>query len=163
MPYWRSAAFRTVPTELKQASITRGYDPGSLSDLPASKDEVIAAEAAVHGPGDLLLIGPRATESAFKRLPLRQYDIIHLAVHGYASTTERNRSALVLLSDPAAGEDGFLQASEIVQLRLQFRSRHPLGLRNGYRPTGRRGGNCGAFKSVLAGRRAKRGLDAVVD
>ena len=29
-----------------------------------------------------------------------------------------NRSALVLLSDPAAGEDGFLQASEIVQLRL---------------------------------------------
>ena len=28
------------PAELKQASITRGYDPGALSDLPASKDEV---------------------------------------------------------------------------------------------------------------------------
>jgi CHAT domain-containing protein len=106
------------PTELKQASITRGYDPGALSDLPASKDEVIAAEATLHGPGDLLLIGPRATESAFKRAATSQYGIIHLAVHGYASTTERNRSALVLLSDPAAGEDGFLQASEIVQLPL---------------------------------------------
>jgi CHAT domain-containing protein len=106
------------PTELKQASITRGYDPGALSDLPASKDEVIAAEATLHGPGDLLLIGPRATESAFKRAATSQYAIIHLAVHGYASTTERNRSALVLLSDPAAGEDGFLQASEIVQLPL---------------------------------------------
>ena len=54
------------PAELKQASITRGYDAGALSDLPASKDEVIAAEAALHGPGNLLLIGPRATESAFK-------------------------------------------------------------------------------------------------
>ncbi|MGD0669559.1 MAG: CHAT domain-containing protein [Bryobacteraceae bacterium] len=106
------------PAAMKQASITRGYDPGALGDLPASKDEVIAAEAALHGPGNLLLIGPHATESEFKRAATSQYGIIHLAVHGYASTTERNRSALVLLSDPPAGEDGFLQASEIVQLPL---------------------------------------------
>jgi CHAT domain-containing protein len=107
------------PAQLKQATITRGYDPEALSDLPASKDEVMAAEAALHGTGDLLLIGPRATESAFKRAATSPYGIIHLAVHGYASTTERNGSALVLLSDPAAGEDGFLQASEIVQLPLK--------------------------------------------
>lgn len=105
--------------ELKHASVTRGYDPGALIELPAAKDEVIAAEAALHGPGDLLLIGEHATESAFKRAATSQYGIIHLAVHGYASTTERNRSALVLLSDPPAGEDGFLQASEIVQLSLR--------------------------------------------
>jgi len=106
------------PTAMKQASITRGYEPEALSDLPASKDEVIAADAALHGAGNLLLIGSHATESAFKNAATSQYGIIHLAVHGYASTTERNRSALVLLSDPAAGEDGFLQASEIVQLPL---------------------------------------------
>jgi CHAT domain-containing protein len=106
------------PSELKQASLTRGYDAGDLSNLPASKDEALAAEAALHRPGDVLLLGPRATESAFKRAAGTQVGIIHLAVHGYASTTERNRSALILLSDPAAGEDGFLQASEIVQLRL---------------------------------------------
>jgi CHAT domain-containing protein len=106
------------PTELKQANITRGYDPAALSNLPASKDEVIAAEAALHRPGDLLLVGAQATESAFKRAAASQYGVIHLAVHGYASTTERNRSALVLLSDPPAGEDGLLQASEIVQLPL---------------------------------------------
>jgi CHAT domain-containing protein len=104
--------------QLKQASVTRGYDSGTSGDLPASKDEVIAADAALRGPGNLLLIGPHATESAFKRAATSQYGTIHLAVHGYASTTERNRSALVLLSDPSAGEDGFLQASEIVQLRL---------------------------------------------
>jgi len=79
------------PAELKQASITRGYDSGALGDLPASKDEVIAAEAALHGSGDLLLIGSHATESAFKRAATSKYGVIHLAVHGYASTTERNR------------------------------------------------------------------------
>ena len=54
------------PAELKEASVTRGYDPGSLVELPASKDEVMAAENAVHGPGDVVLIGSRATEAAFK-------------------------------------------------------------------------------------------------
>jgi CHAT domain-containing protein len=107
------------PNDLKQAPVTRGYEAGALSDLPASKDEVTAAEAALHGPHNLLLTGPRATESAFKRAATAQYGVIHLAVHGYASTTERSRSALVLLSDPSAGEDGFLQASEIVQLPLK--------------------------------------------
>jgi len=106
------------PTELKQASLTRGYDANELSNLPASKDEVLAAEAAIHDPTDTLLLGSKATESAFKRAGLAQYRIIHLAVHGFASNEDPNNSALVLLSDPAAGEDGFLHVSEIVQLRL---------------------------------------------
>ena len=106
------------PSELKQASLTRGYDANALSDLPGSKDEVLAAEAAIHSPTDTLLLGSKATESALKRADLAQYRIIHLAVHGFASNADPNRSALVLLSDPAAGEDGFLQASEIVQLHL---------------------------------------------
>jgi CHAT domain-containing protein len=106
------------PSELKQASLTRGYDPNALSDLPGSKDEVLAAEAAIHDPTDTLLLGSKATESAFKHADLGQYRIIHLAVHAFASNADPNRSALVLLSDTAAGEDGFLQASEIVQLHL---------------------------------------------
>jgi CHAT domain-containing protein/tetratricopeptide (TPR) repeat protein len=105
-------------SELKQVSLTRGYDANDLSNLPASKDEVLAAEAAIHDPTDTLLLGSNATESAFKHADLAQYRVIHLAVHGFASAADPNRSALVLLSDPAAGEDGFLQASEIVQLHL---------------------------------------------
>ena len=131
--YWRSKGRRPhtfthallavggVPydkSELKQASLTRGYDANDLSNLPASKDEVLAAEAAIHDPTDTLLLGSNATESAFKHADLAQYRVIHLAVHGFASNADPNRSALVLLSDPAAGEDGFLQASEIVQLHL---------------------------------------------
>lgn len=106
------------PAELKQVSLTRGYEGGDLSDLPASRDEVLAADAAVHDPSNTLLLGSNGTESAFKRADLADYRILHMAVHGFASKTDPNRSALVLLSDPSAGEDGFLQASEIVQLRL---------------------------------------------
>jgi CHAT domain-containing protein len=105
-------------TALKEVSLTRGYDPDKLANLPASQDEVLAAEAALHDPTDTLLLGSKATESAVKRADLAQYRIIHFAVHAFASNQDPNRSALVLLSDPAAGEDGFLQASEIVQLRL---------------------------------------------
>jgi CHAT domain-containing protein len=68
--------------------------------------------------GNTLLLGAKATESAFKRFTLADYRVIHLAVHGFASTTDSNRAALVLLSDPTAGEDGLLQAAEIVQLKL---------------------------------------------
>ena len=104
---------------LKESSVTRGYDTENLSDLPGSSDEVLAAKAAVHDRSSSVLLGSRATESAFKRADLAQYRIIHLAVHGFASTKDPNRSALVFLSDPSAGEDGFLQASEIVQLPLR--------------------------------------------
>jgi CHAT domain-containing protein len=104
--------------ELKQVALTRGYDPSNLNDLPATIDEVRAAELAVHDPSNTILLGADATESALKKADLGRYRFIHLAVHGFASNVDPDRSALLLRSDPAHGEDGFLQASEIVQMRL---------------------------------------------
>jgi CHAT domain-containing protein len=63
-------------------------------------------------------LGADATESAFKRADLAHYRYIHLAVHGFASNVDPDHSALLLRSDAAHGEDGFLQASEIVRMRL---------------------------------------------
>ena len=102
------------PNELKQV----GHHTDALSDLPASKDEVLAAQAAFQGRKNTLLLGPNATESAFKRAALSDYRLVHLAVHGFADKTNPDRAGLILLSDPAAGEDGILHASEIVQLRV---------------------------------------------
>jgi CHAT domain-containing protein len=62
------------------------------------------------------LLGNDATESAFKSSINQQ--IIHLAVHAIANQTQPDRAALVLLSDPTHDEDGFLEASEIVQLPM---------------------------------------------
>jgi CHAT domain-containing protein len=78
----------------------------------------MAAAKAVSMLGNTLLLGPEATESAFKKQPLGRYQVLHLAVHALANTAQPDRAALVMLSDPAAGEDGFLQASEVVHLKL---------------------------------------------
>jgi len=103
---------------MNRAGLTRGYDRSGFVDLPSSADEVQVVKAAFPKRESKILLGTAATEGAFKGAGLAEYRVIHLAVHGFADSTFPDRAALVLLSDPSAGEDGFLQASEIVQLRL---------------------------------------------
>jgi CHAT domain-containing protein len=62
-----------------------------------------------------LLLGARATESSFKKLA-GQFDVIHLATHGYFNKTNPLLSALTLESD--AIDDGRLEVHEIMGLRL---------------------------------------------
>ncbi len=102
--------------DLNKLAKMRGYTNDALASLPASKDEVLAAEAAVHSGTNTLLIGPAATKSAFERSNLDQHAIIHLAVHGVANEKHPDRAALILLSDSPSGDDGILEASEIVHL-----------------------------------------------
>jgi CHAT domain-containing protein len=99
------------------ASLTRGYKPNGLGNLPGSADEVRAAAGTLGTGNSDLLLGAAATESAFKNARLEAYRIIHLAVHGVANQERPDQAALILLSDPSAGEDGILQATEVLQLR----------------------------------------------
>jgi CHAT domain-containing protein len=111
VPYGRSG--------LKSTFVTRGGQPegADLPDLPSSEDEARVATSTLPSPSNRLLLGQSATETAFKRSV--DHGIIHLAVHGIANEMRPEHAALVLLSDPAKGEDGFLQPSEIVQLPLR--------------------------------------------
>src|SRR5713226_510316 len=102
--------------DLNKLAKMRGYTDDALVNLPASKEEVLAADAAFHTGANTLLIGPTATKSAFEDSDLDQYAIIHLAVHGMANEKHPDRAALILLSDPSSGDDGILEASEIVHL-----------------------------------------------
>jgi CHAT domain-containing protein len=63
-------------------------------------------------------LGSRATETNFKQLPLNQYNVIHLALHGYADPEFPDRSALVFAPEEPATNDGLLQVREIRNLRL---------------------------------------------
>jgi CHAT domain-containing protein len=108
VPYDRS--------NLRPSAVTRGYNGSTLSNLPSSRDEALAAAATFPSGSRMLLLGEDATESAFKKASNRR--VIHLAVHAIANEARPERASLVLLSDPAHDEDGFLQASEIVQLPL---------------------------------------------
>jgi CHAT domain-containing protein len=79
---------------------------------------VVSAAEIIRGSRQLLLERD-ATETAFKALPLSEFRIIHLAVHGLGSAEFPDRSALVLGSSPASGEDGLLQVREIRDLHLR--------------------------------------------
>jgi CHAT domain-containing protein len=65
-----------------------------------------------------LLLGDRATESTFKAQPLRDFKVIHMAVHALADPQYPDRAALVLGRDPRTSDDGLLQVREIVNLPL---------------------------------------------
>jgi CHAT domain-containing protein len=88
-----------------------------LQDLPQTREEVEEIGKIV-GPEAVMLLGKDATETAFKKEPLDQFRVLHLAVHGFADTQYPERSALVLGTDPKSRDDGLLQVREIIRLRL---------------------------------------------
>ncbi len=104
--------------DLTKLATLRGYISSPLVNLPASREEVLEAQAAFPSEGDTLLIGPSATKSAFQHAGLDQHAIIHLAVHGVANEKHPDRAALILLSDSSSGDDGILEASDIVHLHM---------------------------------------------
>jgi CHAT domain-containing protein len=91
-----------------------------FEDLPNSEPEARLAAMAMPNPENTELKGSAATETNLKQLLKQQFGYIHLAVHAFSSDNP-DRASLVVLSDPSNGEDGFIQASEIVQMRVPAR------------------------------------------
>ena len=90
-----------------------------LQPLPESKEEV---ETISHDfPVSTVLLGADATEGRFKRLPLEEYGVLHLALHGYADVEYPDRSALVFAPQRNGADDGHLEVREIRRLRLKAR------------------------------------------
>jgi CHAT domain-containing protein len=85
--------------------------------LPESRHEVETIAAALPKPSTIHL-GDRATETNFKQLPLSQYNVIHLAHHGYVDPDISVRSAPVFAPENPAKSDGLLQVHEIRNLRV---------------------------------------------
>jgi CHAT domain-containing protein len=88
-----------------------------VSSIPFSSAE---AKSVIRqaGPGSKLLTGDDASERRAKTEQLDRFRVIHFATHGLISQQAPLRSALVLAAGPNRGEDGFLQAREVCQLRL---------------------------------------------
>jgi CHAT domain-containing protein len=80
--------------------------------------EELAFIGRLIGNRAVLLEGQQATEGRLKAQPLAQTRVLHLAVHGIASTGAPDRAALVLGTSGMPGEDGLLQAREIALMRL---------------------------------------------
>jgi CHAT domain-containing protein len=88
-----------------------------LHDLPETREEVLTASKAVT-KDPVLLLGPNATETAFKSEPLADFKIVHIAAHGFVDTQFPERSGLVLGVDAGSHDDGLLQVREIIRLHF---------------------------------------------
>jgi CHAT domain-containing protein len=121
LPYVGVAAWTTnSPPHPLLASIHRavsGPERSELVALPESRHEVETIAADLPKPSTILL-GANATETNFKQLPLGQFSVIHLALHGYIDPEIPDRSALVFAPQPQPTDDGLLQIREIRRLHL---------------------------------------------
>jgi len=121
VPYDRMFTPAVVSARANRGDDERGlYDatyPTSLPLLATAQEEVLTA-ARTLGSSSVTITGDGATESAVKAAELSHFGIVHFAVHAVADPKFPERAALILLDDPAAGEDGLLQPREIARLRL---------------------------------------------
>lgn len=121
VPYDRMFEGKSASSSHTRSGETRGFFDAafrsSLPNLPTARVEVLTA-AKLLGSGSVALTGEEATETRLKREDLQAFGILHFAAHAFADPKFPERAAVVLLNDPANGEDGLLQPREIGQLRL---------------------------------------------
>jgi hypothetical protein len=145
----RTAIFRTIS----------GPQRDQFDTLPESKKEVEAIAGSLPKPSTLVL-GGDATETHFKNLPLDNYNVIHLALHGYVDEDYPDRSALVFAPQKEPIDDGLLQVREIRNLHLKCPIGHALRLQFRGWPGQRRwrGESC---ERIYRGRCKQCGVDAL--
>ena len=109
-------SYKTYIKTLGDLYLDQEFD---LSPLPYSKKEISEISNYFTEEKRDVYIRDEAKEEIFKRVPLKEYKIIHFACHGFLSEEFPFRSALVLSLDEDSQEDGFLQVREIYNHRLK--------------------------------------------
>ena len=100
-----------------------GSDRLRISALPETETEIVKIAAALGEVADTrLVLGGEASEPMLRDLDLSAYDIITFATHAIlANEIPGLAEPAIILSLPAApdgADDGFLRASEVVNLQL---------------------------------------------
>ncbi|MCI5074417.1 CHAT domain-containing tetratricopeptide repeat protein [Oricola sp.] len=95
----------------------------ALAPLPETADEAGSVVAAFGAPQSAARLGVDASEAALKAASLDDYRVLYFATHGLvagdiAGTDGAPLSEPALALTAGGGEDGFLTASEISQMRL---------------------------------------------
>jgi len=106
---------KTYKDALGELYLNQGFD---FSPLPHSKREILEISKYFKKNKKDIYLGDKAKEETIKNAPLKDYQIIHFACHGFLDDKLPLRSALVLSLGENKEEDGFLQVREIYNLRL---------------------------------------------
>lgn len=132
VPYAKEALAFGVPEYPRQgrgATAEGAYSAASVLDelyqrngfvmasIPHARREMTGLAKRVPPEKADLYSGDKATEGAFKRLDLEAYRLIHLACHAFSDDRYPLRSSLVFSAGPDDAEDGFLQVSEMYDMR----------------------------------------------
>jgi CHAT domain-containing protein len=120
VPYDRMSAAPPAAASVRRSTEVGLFDAAYPANLPvlASAQAEVQEAARLLGPASVVLTGDQATESALKAQNLSAFEILHFAVHAFADPKFPERAALVLLNDPATGDDGLLQPREIGRFKL---------------------------------------------
>ena len=110
------------PSKSATARIPRGAEAegfpanlSSLPNLPHSAEEVRTASHLLGGDPSSLQIGEHATSQAFNQVDLKDYKVIHFAVHAIVDLDRPEDSALLIGSFPSMT---FLGPRDILQFHL---------------------------------------------
>ena len=69
---------------------------------------------------DIYLRGDATEENVKREGELKKFNYVHFATHGFIDESKPDLSSLVLTQDKNSEEDGFLQATEIFNLNLNY-------------------------------------------
>ncbi len=92
------------------------YRDQTFEDLPMAKTEVLSLEP-IYGKQSHIYVGADARESRFKA-EAGSARVLHLATHAVLNDASPLYSYLLLAAEPAGGEDGLLEAREILGMNL---------------------------------------------
>jgi len=93
----------------------RGF---SLTRLPFTRDEVLGISSLYSPSQRQVYLGEDAREETVKSEKLDAYRYIHFASHGFIDESHPERSGILFSRTPNSNEDGVLQTSEILRLKL---------------------------------------------
>jgi CHAT domain-containing protein len=93
----------------------RGFD---LRQLPYTRLEVNGIAALFPAAERRIFLGAAAHEQTVKTEPLTPYRYVHFAAHGTVDEEHPARSGIVLSLGTDSKEDGMLQMSEVLRLKL---------------------------------------------
>ncbi len=112
-----------VPYSANTAKLAsaRGMTVEGWGNIPASRDEAVAAAQFYRPQRSRAIVGAEATERVLQEALARDFSIIHIAAHGHADEVSPDRAAVLLQPDPKNGNDGILDVAEIGQWRTTAR------------------------------------------
>jgi len=103
----------------QRINLAVGLPAATLRELPYARTEVNDVGSLFLAPERRLFLGPEAREQTLKAEPLDRYRYIHLAAHGVIDEEYPARSGILLSDGGDSQEDGVLQMSEVMRLKMR--------------------------------------------